>query len=128
MLRLTLLAATLILTGCGNSSDPDNAASTASTDDTPAAFREMSGVVSVEGMHCDRCAASIQRAMNACPDVFSVAVSYADQSATIHAQSAAAMDCAIRAAREQGYTVGDLEPIPVEDSTAPVESDETSDA
>jgi len=108
MIRLSLIVMVSVLAGCSETSE-DKPADVPNVS-TAKAFQPVHCTVAIEGMHCQNCANSISLAMNECALVRSVAVSFEKKQATIVAENSAALDCAIHAAIESGYTVGPPQP------------------
>jgi copper chaperone CopZ len=109
MTRLPVLIVVALLASCTETPSEQPAQVTAIANIQAA--EPVQCTVSIEGMHCQNCANAVSRAMNGCSQVRSVAVSFEQSQATIFAANDSALDCAILAAREAGYTVGAPEPI-----------------
>ncbi len=62
-------------------------------------------VVTIEGMHCAACAASITATMNRCDGIQTAVVSFEEGQATIVGDDEAALEHAVQSAQALGFTI-----------------------
>lgn len=62
-------------------------------------------VVTIEGMHCAACAASITATMNRCDGIQTAVVSFEEGQATIVGNNSAALEHAVQSAQALGFTI-----------------------
>ena len=68
----------------------------------------MQQTIGIQGMNCNHCAASVEKALKAIPGVTAVTVDLAGKSATLTTETHIADDSITRAVTEAGFEVTDI--------------------
>ena len=93
-----VLAGTLVLTGCAK--EEDDASATIQQASNPSVIE-----YTVEGMHCDGCAAGLQEDIAAIAGVTSCEVDFDSSSATVHVDNAAVAEEVVKTVKDMEYTI-----------------------